>query len=62
VRKLAFALFVPFVLAACAGPSLPTQELRDLKPACASGDTSACSDIGHTIRRDRAESAYNANT
>lgn len=62
MKKLAFVMFLPFVLAACGSPDLPTQALRDLKPACAAGDVSVCSDIGHQIRKDRAESDYLAKT
>ncbi len=52
MKKLALALFIPFALAACGSPQLPTQELRDLKPTCAGGDASVCSDIGHKVRND----------
>lgn len=52
MKKLAFALFFPFALSACESSQLPTQELRDLKPACAAGDASVCSDIGHKVRKD----------
>ena len=60
MRKIAFVLFVPFALGACADYSkdLPTQELRDLKPACSAGDMSVCSDIAHKVRRQQAEADY----
>lgn len=52
MKKLAFALFIPFALAACGSPQLPTQELRDMKPTCAGGDANVCSNIGHKVRND----------
>ena len=52
MKKLAFALFIPFVLSACGSAQLPTQELRNMKSACAGGNASVCSDIGHTVRND----------
>jgi len=59
LKKFVLLLSVPLALSACGGTKeLPTQELRDMKPACAAGDMSVCSDIGHTIRRQRAEAAY----
>lgn len=64
VKKVVFMVFLPVLLGACADYSkdLPTEELRALKPACAGGDTSVCADIGHTVRRERAEAAYLAGT
>lgn len=51
------------LLTACAGSQyLYSEELRQLKPACAAGDTAVCADIGQKVRRDRAEAAYLAKT
>lgn len=58
--KFALWVIIPVALTACAAPSLPTAELQQMKPACAGGDAAVCADIGHTIRRDRAEASYAA--
>jgi len=58
MKKLALIAFIPLLLAGCASKELPTQELRAMKPTCAGGDTATCADIGHTIRRGRAEASY----
>ncbi len=59
MKNFVLLLAVPLALSACGGSQyLADSELRSMKPACAAGDMSVCSDIGHTIRRDRAESAY----
>ena len=64
MKNIVLLIIVPVLLSACAANSqyLTTEELRALKPACAGGDTSVCSDIGHKVRRERAETAYLAKT
>jgi len=62
MKKLGIVLLLPFVLAACASKDLPTQDLRDLKPACAAGDATVCSDIGHQVRKGIAEAEYQASS
>lgn len=60
MKKIALMAFIPLLLAGCTTKNLPTEELREMKPACAGGDAAVCADIGHTIRVDRAEAAYAA--
>jgi hypothetical protein len=49
MKKLVLLLCVPLLIGACSSKNLPTQELRDLKPACAGGDAGVCADIGHQV-------------
>ena len=60
MKKLALCVCLPLPLAlsACGTDQLPIEDLRGMKPACAAGDMAVCADIGHTIRRDNAESYY----
>ncbi|MCE8518040.1 hypothetical protein KBY27_06355 [Ruegeria pomeroyi] len=49
--KTVASLVVLGLLTACNNPIRPLPaELADRKPACASGDYSTCSDIGHAVR------------
>lgn len=55
MTKVTIGLFVPLLLAACGGTTeLPTEELREMKPACSGGDLAVCADIGHTMAQRRA--------
>lgn len=60
MKKFALIAFIPLLLAGCESQQLASEELRAMKPACAGGDAAACADIGHTVRKDRAEAAYAA--
>ena len=60
MKKIALITFIPLLLAGCESRLLASEELRAMKPACAGGDMAVCADIGHSIRRDRAEAAYAA--
>jgi hypothetical protein len=63
MNRIVLLVCAPLLLSACGGTkNLPTEELRQLKPACAGGDTAVCAEIGHKVRRDRAEAAYLAQT
>jgi len=59
MKRFAILMFLPLALSACGGSQyLENEELRQMKPACAGGDTAVCADIGHRVRQERAESAY----
>jgi hypothetical protein len=58
MKKFAMIIVVPLVLTACARPMFESDELTALKPACTNGQWEACAEIGHTVRRERAEAAY----
>lgn len=58
MRILTLCVFIPLALGACSAPDLPTNDLRQMKPACAGGDMAVCADIGHKVRQERAEAAY----
>jgi len=58
MKIFAMVVVVSLVLSACARPVFISDELRALKPACAGGHWEVCADIGHKVRRGRAEAAY----
>ncbi|MCF6233583.1 MAG: hypothetical protein L3J36_10880 [Rhodobacteraceae bacterium] len=58
MTKFAMIIVVPLVLSACARPIFHSNELAALKPACRDGQWEVCADIGHTVRRERAEAVY----
>lgn len=58
MKKFAMIIVVPLVLSACARPVYISDELRAMKPACTDGQWEVCADIGHAVRRERAEAAY----
>lgn len=51
MKKVVLCLVLPIALAACSNPikRLPA-DLQGQKPACAGGDFSTCSEIGHSVR------------
>lgn len=58
MKKATFLVLLPVLLSACTSQYLPTEALRQIKPTCAGGDTAVCSDIGHEIRKERAETGF----
>jgi len=62
MKKVVMSLLAPLALAACGSYDLPTEELRQMKPACSGGDLAVCADIGHAVRQQRTEAAYLART
>jgi len=62
MKKVVMSLAIPLTLAACGSYELPTEELRQMKPACSGGDMAVCADIAHTVRQQRAEAEYLART